>query len=92
MGPVRRRHARTRAHQLATRAALRADDEIELALDAATTGGTRVLGRRDHGVEVGCRADLLLVDGAVPAETVVTRPPRRLVVHGGRVVSRPDTG
>ncbi|MCF7547541.1 amidohydrolase [Pseudonocardia sp. WMMC193] len=77
-----------RAHQLATRSALRSDPEITLALHAATAGGARVLGLADHGLDVGCRADLVLVDAAVPAEAVVARPPRRLVVHGGRVVAR----
>jgi cytosine deaminase len=67
---------------------LRRDEEIEFALRACTRGGAALMGITDYGLEAGRRADLFLVDGATPAEAVVSRPPRRLVVKGGRIVAR----
>jgi cytosine/adenosine deaminase-related metal-dependent hydrolase len=67
---------------------LRRDEEIEFALRACTRGGAALMGIGDYGLEVGRPADLCIVDGATPAEAVVSRPPRKLVVKGGRVVAR----
>jgi cytosine deaminase len=77
-----------RAMQVAYRTWTRRDDEIELALHTATYGAAAVLGVADYGLAVGCRADLVLVDARTPAEAVVARPPRELVVRNGRVVAR----
>ncbi|MFC4943118.1 amidohydrolase family protein [Pseudonocardia sp. GCM10023141] len=77
-----------RAMRLAYRSGFRRDDEIELALDAATFGGARALGLEDYGIRPGCAADFLLVDSEVPAAAVVVRPHRRLVVKAGHVVAR----
>jgi len=65
---------------------LRRDDEIALALAACSSEGAKIMGLEDYGIEVGCVADLLIVEGATPAEAVVTRPPRRTVVKRGAPV------
>ncbi|MGW4367256.1 amidohydrolase [Nocardia takedensis] len=75
-----------RAYQLASRAQCYADPEIELALRAATAHGASVLGLPAHGVEVGARADLVVVAARSAAEAVVSRPPRAVVIGGGRTV------
>ncbi len=67
---------------------LRRDDELEVALDTVTRSGARGCGFGDHGLDVGCRADLVLVDAQTAAQAVAARPVRRLVVAGGRVVAR----
>jgi cytosine deaminase len=67
---------------------LRRDEELEFALRACTRGGAALMGITDYGLEVGRPADLFLVEGATPAEAVVSRPPRKLVVKRGRVVAR----
>jgi cytosine/creatinine deaminase len=77
-----------RAMHLAYRSTFRRDEDIELALDTATHGGARLLRLPAYGLTVGAPADLLVVDAATPAEAVVTRPPRELVMKGGRVVAR----
>jgi cytosine deaminase len=84
-----------RAMHLAYRSTFRRDDDIELALDAATRGGAVALGVRRDGdggsgppVAVGDAGDLVVVAASTPAEAVVTRPPREIVVKGGRVVAR----
>lgn len=67
---------------------LRRDEEIEFALRACTRGGAALMGIDGYGLEVGRPADLVLVDGATPSDAVVSRPPRKLVVKGGKVVAR----
>jgi cytosine deaminase len=47
-----------------------------------------VLGLEGYGLAVGCRADLVLVPGETLGEIVAMRPPRALVISGGRVVAR----
>jgi len=77
-----------RAMHVAYRNWLRRDEDIELALHTATYGAATVLGLADYGLAVGCAADFSLVDARTPAEAVVARPRRELVVKGGRVVAR----
>ncbi|ROO84547.1 cytosine deaminase [Actinocorallia herbida] len=77
-----------RAHRIAERAELYADEEIELALEAATHGGARALGLPAHGPEVGAVADLVVVEARTQAEAVMSRPSRTLVLLAGAVVSQ----
>lgn len=83
-----------RAMHLAYRSTFRRDEDIELALQAATYGGARVLGLSGYGLEPGCRADLVVVPVGTAAQAVVTRPPRTLVMINGEVVHSlvPDVG
>ncbi|MEU4327394.1 amidohydrolase [Nonomuraea dietziae] len=64
------------------------DEDIELALHAATYGGARVTGLADYGLAVGDVADLVVVDVRNAAEAVCVRPVRSLVLKAGRVVAR----
>jgi cytosine deaminase len=73
-----------RAMLVGLRNNLRRDDEIALTLAAVTHEGARVCGFADYGLEVGCRADLVLVRAENVAEAVVARPVRELVIAGGR--------
>ena len=77
-----------RAMHVAYRSTFRRDEDIELALDAATHGGARTLGLEPHGATVGAVADLVVVDARTAAEAVVVRPVRELVLKSGRVVAR----
>jgi cytosine deaminase len=77
-----------RAMHVAYRSWLRRDEDIELALHTATYGAAQVLGVTGYGLAVGCAADFALVDARTPAEAVVARPRRDLVVKGGRIVAR----
>jgi cytosine deaminase len=80
-----------RAHHVAYRSLFRRDDDIELALRAATHGGAAALGLSAYGLVVGADADLVVVDAATPAAAVVVRPRRDLVLKAGRVVARAGT-
>jgi cytosine deaminase len=69
------------AAQFATRA------DLETLYDMATVNGARLMRLPDYGLEVGCRADLVVVEAPSVQEAYRTQPPRRLVVHDGRVVA-----
>ncbi len=73
---------------VAYRSTFRRDDDIEIALDAATSGGARALGLGSYGLTIGAPADLVVLTARTPAEAVVTRPVRELVLQGGRIVAR----
>ena len=76
-----------RAMHLAYRNTFRRDEDIELALEAVTQGGATALGLPAYGLVVGAPADLVAVRASRPAEAVVTRPARDLVLKAGRVTS-----
>ena len=61
---------------------------IETLYDMATVHGARLMRRPDYGLEVGCRADLVVIDAPSVHEAYRTQPARLAVVHGGRVVAR----
>ncbi len=60
--------------------------------DAVTVNNARVLGLKlgagGYGLDVGCRADFVLLQAASPAEALRLRAQRLLVVRGGQVLSR----
>jgi cytosine deaminase len=77
-----------RAMLVAYRNGFRADPLLHDALDITTRGNAGVLGLAGYGLEVGCRADLVVVPCETLGEIVAMRPPRALVISGGRVVAR----
>lgn len=87
-GPLNMPDMLLRCFILAYRNNLRRDDEIEMVIDIATSGGAGVIGMADYGLEPGRPADFVLVDGETHVEAVIERPPRWLVVKSGRIVAR----
>ncbi len=77
-----------RAYLVAYNSGFRDDAGLELTLGMATHGGARVMRAPDYGLDVGCCADLVLVDAECAAEAVAAHPPRRLVLKRGRIVAR----
>ncbi|AOK63433.1 cytosine deaminase [Burkholderia ubonensis] len=77
-----------RAMLIAMRNDYRRDDALETSLDCVTDGGAHGCGFADYGLQAGRRADLVLVDALTPAEAIVARPVRRLVVSSGKIVAR----
>ncbi|MER6506614.1 amidohydrolase [Nonomuraea sp. NPDC001636] len=75
-----------RAMHLAYRSAFRRDEDIELALEAATVGGALALGLPGYGLAPGDRADLVVVPASGPGEAVVVHPRRTLVMKDGVVL------
>ncbi|MDF2812870.1 MAG: cytosine deaminase [Microvirga sp.] len=66
----------------------RRDDEVAMALETCTHGGARMMERENYGLEPGCNADLVLLDGETLAEAVVSRRPRKAVIKSGRIVAQ----
>jgi cytosine/creatinine deaminase len=64
-----------RAWILSYRNNFRRDDEVERMLALCTQGGASVMNAADYGLDAGCRADLVLVEGESLCEAVVTRAP-----------------
>ncbi len=56
--------------------------------DAVTVNSARILGLEGYGLEVGCRADFVLLQARSPVEAIRLRAPRLLVVRGGQVLAR----
>jgi len=77
-----------RAMFVGMRNSLRSDAGLGTAFDAVTASAARGCGFEGHGLAVGDRADLVLVEAETVAEAVVTHPPRRLVVSHGRIAHR----
>ncbi|MBD2751011.1 amidohydrolase family protein [Microvirga sp. BT688] len=90
-GPYNNPDMLERAVLVGLRNNLRRDDEVALALDTCTFGGARMMGLNDYGLDLGCKADLVLLDGETLAEAVVDRRPRRMVLKGGKVIARDGT-
>jgi cytosine deaminase len=65
--------------------------DMAATLEMVTEAPARILGRHDHGLAVGCRADLVVLDASTLAEAVGGLPARVLVLTAGRVtMSRGD--
>ncbi len=56
--------------------------------DAVTVNNARILGLQGYGLDLGCRADFVLLQARSPVEAIRLRAPRLLVVRGGRVLAR----
>jgi cytosine deaminase len=56
--------------------------------DAVTTNPARILGLEGYGLEVGCRADGVLLQARTPQEAIRLRAARLLVVRDGTVLAR----
>jgi len=65
-------------------------EEIRTLIDMITTNGAKTLGLSEYGLEVGCRADLVLFDAVSEMDAIRRIAPRRLVLKGGRVVARTE--
>ena len=66
----------------------RRDDEVAVAFGMVSGLAAEACGFETCALEVGQRADLILLPAETLAEAVVAQPPRRLVVSHGRVVAR----
>jgi cytosine/adenosine deaminase-related metal-dependent hydrolase len=87
-GPYGNSDMLEKAMHIGMRNNLRRDDEVELALDICTFGGAAIMGLKGYGLDIGCVADCVLVEGATLAEAVVTHAPRKLVLKAGKVTAR----
>lgn len=85
-GPLNMPDMLLRAFLIAYRNNFRRDDELEIALHMCSYGGANIMGAQNYGLAVGSRADLVIVDGQNHLEAMIERPPRWLVLKGGKIV------
>ena len=77
-----------RAMFLSWRSGFHRDEDLEMALDITTFGGAKVVGAKEYGLEVGCHADFVLLQGETRADAIVTRAPRKWVIKNGQVIAK----
>lgn len=65
---------------------LRTDEDLTRAVELATSLAAPFVHRERHGLEVGSRADIVLVDAQNVPDALVRTPPREFVLAGGRPV------
>lgn len=73
---------------IAYRSNFRTDAELEMAFDLTTGAAAKALWSATYGVEVGARADLIVMQAASIAEAVVSRPPRDWVLKTGQITAK----
>ena len=72
---------------LSYRSNLKRDEAIAAVFKMATFNGATVIGTERYGLTIGCRADLVIMEGETLTEAVMNRAPRKCVVKNGRVVA-----
>lgn len=77
-----------RAMLMGLRYRWRKDSEILKAAQTVTQGGADVMRLQQYGLNVGCRADMVLVPARAMAEAVACPPPGRTVIKNGLVIAR----
>jgi cytosine deaminase len=63
-------------------------DGIRACFRAVTATPAGTLGLEGYGVEVGCRADLVLLQARDPVEAIRLRATRLAVIRGGKVIAK----
>jgi len=56
--------------------------------EAVTSNAARIVGLEGYGLDVGCKADFVLLQARSPEDAIRLRAARLLVVRRGQVVSR----
>ena len=76
-----------RAAIIAARHEMFLDSELEDTFALVTSAADKALGDPKRGLHCGAVADLITVEAASVADTIVDRPPRSLVLRAGRVAA-----
>ena len=63
-------------------------DAMRQCFAAVTTGPAAILHLDGYGLEVGCKADMVLLQAADPIEAIRLRATRLAVIKGGKVIAR----
>jgi cytosine deaminase len=69
-------------------AQMTSQDAMRACFDAVTATPAHILGLPDTGLEIGKRADLVLLQARDPVEAIRLRATRLLVLRAGRVIAR----
>ena len=71
---------------------LTARNAMRFCFDAVTVNPARIMGLEAYGLEVGCNADLVVLQAQDPIEAVRLRATRLAVMRRGRMISRTPAG
>lgn len=63
-------------------------EQMRQCFAAVTTEPARILNLEGYGLDVGCKADMVLLQAADPIEAIRLRATRLAVVKGGKVIAR----
>jgi len=63
-------------------------DAMQQCFEAVTTAPARILGLEGYGLDVGCKADFVLLQARDAVEAIRLRATRLAVVKGGKVIAR----
>ncbi len=63
-------------------------EQMAWLLDLVTVNPARALGLKDYGLAEGCRADLVVLDAATPAQAITEQAEKLWVCKDGRIVVR----
>lgn len=76
------------AHMGVHVAQMTSQDGVRAAYDAVTTAPAKILHLEGYGLDVGCRANLVVLQAADPFEAIRLKAARLFVLRDGRVVAR----
>jgi len=62
-------------------------DDMRWCFEAVTTEAARIIGLEGYGLEVGCHADMVLLQARDPIEAIRLKPPRLAVIRRGKVIA-----
>jgi len=62
--------------------------EIRACFEAVTANAARILQLEDYGLEIGCNADLVVLQARDPAEAIRLRATRLYVLRRGRIIAQ----
>lgn len=74
------------ARQFARASSLVRDEELHRVVEIATSDAARFVGRTEHALLPGARADVVLLDAEHAMDALVRTPPRIAVVGGARLL------
>ena len=63
-------------------------EQLDWLLELTTTNPAQALGLQQYGLQEGCRADLVVLDAATPAQAITEQAEKLWVIKNGRVVAR----
>jgi len=62
-------------------------EDMRWCFDAVTTEAARIIGLEGYGLEVGCHADMVLLQARDAIEAIRLKPPRLAVIRRGKVIA-----
>jgi cytosine deaminase len=62
-------------------------EDMRWCFDAVTAQAARIIGLEGYGLEVGCHADMVLLQARDPIEAIRLKPPRLAVIRRGKVIA-----